>query len=112
MHVCIRNSLSMTCPPSCVPAPLAVDMWSVGVILLCILSGRYPFFRAQDDLTALIQIMRLMGTAACRGAAKALGEYLCGERSAQKYVVWTVVCVCMGVWVCGCVGVCGCDKEI
>lgn len=59
----------------CDPDAAAVDLWSVGVILLCILSGRYPFFRAQDDLTAFIQIMRLLGTVACKEAAKALGEH-------------------------------------
>ena len=40
----------------------AVDMWAAGVILLCILSRTYPFFRAPDDLTALAELLALFGT--------------------------------------------------
>ncbi|KAJ7334538.1 Cell division control protein 7 [Desmophyllum pertusum] len=54
----------------------AVDMWSAGVILLCILSGRYPFFRAYDDMTSLAQIMTLCGTDTAAKAAFALGKDL------------------------------------
>lgn len=54
----------------------AVDMWSAGVIFLCILSGRYPFFRAYDDLTSLAQIMTLCGTGAAAKAAFKLGKDL------------------------------------
>lgn len=52
----------------------AVDMWSAGVIFLCILSGRYPFFRAYDDLTSLAQIMTLCGTDEAARAAFKLGK--------------------------------------
>ena len=52
----------------------AVDMWSAGVILLCILSGRYPFFKAHDDMSALAQIVSLMGSKATADAAKTFGE--------------------------------------
>lgn len=51
----------------------AVDMWSAGVILLCLLSRRYPFFRAPDDQTALAQIVSLMGSIECTEAASACG---------------------------------------
>ena len=34
----------------------------VGVILLCFLSGRYPFFHSPDDLTALAELGALFGT--------------------------------------------------
>lgn len=54
----------------------AVDMWSAGVIFLCILSGRYPFFRAYDDLTSLAQIMTLCGTDEAARAAFKLGKDL------------------------------------
>lgn len=77
----------------CDPGAAAVDLWSVGVILLCILSGRYPFFRAQDDLTAFIQIMRLMGTVACKEAAKALGEHSWEGRSCTYNLVRKCACV-------------------
>jgi serine/threonine protein kinase len=40
----------------------AVDIWAAGVIFLCMLSRTYPFFRAQDDMHALAEIMTLMGT--------------------------------------------------
>lgn len=53
----------------------AVDMWSAGVILLCILSGRYPFFRAHDDLTAMAQIIGLKGSKECTEAARSYGEF-------------------------------------
>lgn len=40
----------------------AVDMWASGVILLCILSGCYPFFNSPNDLVALAEIMTVFGT--------------------------------------------------
>ncbi len=37
----------------------AVDMWAAGVIVLCMLSRTYPFFRAPDDITALAEVIFL-----------------------------------------------------
>ncbi|KAF5894481.1 cell division cycle 7-related protein kinase isoform X1, partial [Clarias magur] len=48
----------------------AIDMWSAGVILLSLLSGRYPFFKANDDLIALTQIMTIRGSRETIQAAK------------------------------------------
>ena len=55
------------------PVAIAVDIWSAGVILLCLLSGQYPFFKANDDLTAMMQIVSLMGSQQCEEAAKQFG---------------------------------------
>lgn len=41
---------------------VAVDIWSAGVTLLCILSQRYPFFQSPDDLTALCEIACVCGS--------------------------------------------------
>uniref|UniRef100_A0A0C9SEX8 non-specific serine/threonine protein kinase n=1 Tax=Amblyomma americanum TaxID=6943 RepID=A0A0C9SEX8_AMBAM len=51
-------------------------MWSAGVIFLSLLSGRYPFFRAQDDLTALAEIIAVIGSAPVRMAAEKMGKWL------------------------------------
>lgn len=57
----------------------AVDMWAAGVILLCILSGCYPFFRSPDDVTALAEIMTVFGSDRIECVAKTLGRGLsCG----------------------------------
>lgn len=53
----------------------AIDMWSAGVILLSILSKKYPFFRADDDITALAEIAFLVGTKEMKEAAGSLGTY-------------------------------------
>uniref|UniRef100_A0A672J7Z2 non-specific serine/threonine protein kinase n=1 Tax=Salarias fasciatus TaxID=181472 RepID=A0A672J7Z2_SALFA len=52
----------------------AIDVWSAGVILLALLSGRYPFFKASDDLVALTQIMSVRGSRETIQAAKSLGK--------------------------------------
>ena len=49
-------------------------MWAAGVIFLSILSGRYPFFKAQDDMTALAQIMSIVGTEEMKMAAREYGK--------------------------------------
>ncbi|XP_054712563.1 cell division cycle 7-related protein kinase-like [Uloborus diversus] len=54
----------------------AIDMWSAGVILLSILSKKYPFFKADDDITALAEITFLVGTQEMKEAANSLGKIL------------------------------------
>nr|XP_057922093.1 cell division cycle 7-related protein kinase-like isoform X1 [Doryrhamphus excisus]XP_057922094.1 cell division cycle 7-related protein kinase-like isoform X1 [Doryrhamphus excisus] len=59
----------------------AIDVWSAGVILLSLLSGRYPFFKASDDLIALAQIMTIRGSRETVRAAKAFGKaVLCSRQ--------------------------------
>ncbi|MBN3313268.1 HFM1 helicase, partial [Atractosteus spatula] len=58
----------------------AIDMWSAGVVLLSLLSGRYPFFKASDDLIALAQIMTIRGSKETVQAAKTFGKSLVCSR--------------------------------
>ncbi len=61
----------------------AVDMWAAGVVLLCMLSRTYPFFRAPDDVSALAEVACLAGTDAVREAACQYGKrFLCSEHRA------------------------------
>ena len=48
-----------------------LDVWSAGVILLCLLSRRYPAFDAPHDLHALAEIVLLVGPAAAAAGAAA-----------------------------------------
>lgn len=56
---------------------LAVDIWSAGVIMVSILSGSYPFFRAPDDITALMEMITVFGIDDIRTTATKLGKF-CG----------------------------------
>uniref|UniRef100_A0A8D0DXA7 non-specific serine/threonine protein kinase n=1 Tax=Salvator merianae TaxID=96440 RepID=A0A8D0DXA7_SALMN len=58
----------------------AIDIWSAGIIFLSLLSGRYPFYKASDDLTALAQIMTIHGSRETIQAAKTFGKsILCSK---------------------------------
>ena len=48
----------------------AIDVWSAGVILLCLLTKRYPIFDASDDQYALQEICVLLGPHECGHAAR------------------------------------------
>ncbi|XP_039533906.1 cell division cycle 7-related protein kinase isoform X2 [Pimephales promelas] len=62
----------------------AIDMWSAGVILLSLLSGRYPFFKASDDLIALTQIMTIRGSRETKEAAKTFGKSIVCSRELPR----------------------------
>jgi len=40
----------------------ALDIWSVGVIMLSLFTGRYPFFVSKDDMSALVEIAAVTGS--------------------------------------------------
>ncbi|XP_051990764.1 cell division cycle 7-related protein kinase-like [Xyrauchen texanus] len=62
----------------------AIDMWSAGVILLSLLSGRYPFFKASDDMIALTQIMTIRGSRETIEAAKKFGKSIVCSRELPR----------------------------
>lgn len=52
----------------------AIDIWAVGAIFISILSKCYPFFKAQDDFTALAEIITVFGDEGIRKTAKLLSK--------------------------------------
>ncbi|KAF4509402.1 hypothetical protein G6O67_003578 [Ophiocordyceps sinensis] len=52
----------------CTEQTTAVDIWSVGVILLTILSKRFPFFNSADDVEAMIEITTIFGSRRMKAA--------------------------------------------
>lgn len=68
----------------------AIDMWSAGVIFLSLLSGRYPFYKASDDLTALAQIMTIRGSRETIQAAKTFGKPF--YYFSTKQMSWIISC--------------------
>ena len=53
-----------------------VDMWAVGVMLLEIMTGRFPFFKSDNKLSALEEIAWLLGDSALKRVAHALDRRL------------------------------------
>lgn len=53
----------------------AVDMWAAGVVLLCVLSGCYPFFKSPSDLAALVEIISIFGSDAVGEIASKFGKH-------------------------------------
>lgn len=45
----------------CTQQNTSIDIWSAGVILLTLLSRRFPFFHSADDIDALLEITTIFG---------------------------------------------------
>lgn len=52
----------------------AIDIWSVGVIFLTLLTGQYPFFNSPDDLESIVEIACIFGQKAMSQAAAIYGR--------------------------------------
>jgi len=53
---------------------IALDIWSVGVIMLEAMSRCYPFFSAENDSTCLAEMITVFGDRAIKNVAKMLGK--------------------------------------
>ncbi|XP_072275998.1 cell division cycle 7-related protein kinase isoform X2 [Pyxicephalus adspersus] len=63
----------------------AIDVWAAGIIFLFLLSGRYNFFSASDDLNALARIIAIRGSQETIKAAKQMGKIvLCSHEIPAK----------------------------
>jgi cell division control protein 7 len=47
----------------------AIDIWSAGVILLSILTHKFPVFNSNDDIEALLEIGAIFGRGAMERCA-------------------------------------------
>ncbi|KAH7014978.1 serine/threonine protein kinase Hsk1 [Ilyonectria destructans] len=52
----------------CTEQTTSIDIWSAGVILLTIMSKRFPFFNSADDVEAMIEIATIFGTKRMKAA--------------------------------------------
>lgn len=57
----------------CTEQTTKIDIWSAGVILLTILSRRFPFFNSADDVEAMIEIATMFGIRRMQAAAAVHG---------------------------------------
>ncbi|WWC65088.1 uncharacterized protein I303_107702 [Kwoniella dejecticola CBS 10117] len=53
----------------CPDQTVAIDIWSVGVMLLSILTHKFPVFNSSDDIEALMEIAAIFGRAAMERCA-------------------------------------------
>lgn len=58
----------------CTEQTRAIDIWSVGVILLSTLTAQYPFFLSIDDVDGLAEMAIIFGSQRMRKAAKHYGR--------------------------------------
>lgn len=53
---------------------MAIDIWSVGVIFLTLLTGQYPFFNSPDDLESIVELACIFGQKSMSQAAAIYGN--------------------------------------
>ncbi|KAF3010978.1 hypothetical protein E8E13_010553 [Curvularia kusanoi] len=80
----------------CTQQTCSIDMWSVGVILLTMLSRRFPFFHSADDIDALLEISTIFGRKKMKETALLHGQvfetnipsYSESGHSLEKIILW------------------------
>ncbi|KAF2134380.1 cell cycle protein kinase-like protein [Dothidotthia symphoricarpi CBS 119687] len=80
----------------CTQQTCSLDMWSVGVILLTMLSHRFPFFHSADDVDALLEITTIFGRKKMRETSLLHGQvfetnipsYSEGGHTLEKIILW------------------------
>ncbi|KAF4976485.1 hypothetical protein FZEAL_6851 [Fusarium zealandicum] len=81
----------------CTEQTTAIDIWSAGVILLTILSKRFPFFNSADDVEAMIEIATIFGSKRMKAAGLLHGSVFetsiptvgQGGFSMEKIILWS-----------------------
>jgi cell division control protein 7 len=81
----------------CTQQTTSIDVWSAGVILLCILAQRYPFFLPKDDVDAFIELVSVFGIAATQECVYLHGAVMrttiptlhTNGPSLEKLVLWS-----------------------
>ncbi|KAI9783643.1 MAG: hypothetical protein M1835_003768 [Candelina submexicana] len=81
----------------CTSQKTSIDIWSAGVIMLTILSRRFPFFNSADDIEATIEIATIFGRKRMKACALLHGSvFECtipsvGENgfTLEKIVLWS-----------------------
>ncbi|KAJ4346574.1 Cell division control protein 7 [Didymosphaeria variabile] len=80
----------------CTQQTTIIDMWSAGVILLTLLTRRFPFFHSTDDIDALLEITTIFGRKKMKEAALLHGQvfetnipsYSEHGHSLEKIILW------------------------
>lgn len=80
----------------CTQQTCSIDMWSVGVILLTMLSRRFPFFHSADDIDALLEISTIFGRKKMKETSLLHGQvfetnipsYSESGHSLEKIILW------------------------
>lgn len=80
----------------CTQQTCSIDMWSVGVILLTLLTRRFPFFHSADDIDALLEITTIFGRKRMKETAILHGQvfetnipsYSEHGHSLEKIILW------------------------
>lgn len=81
----------------CTQQTTKIDIWSAGVILLTILSKRFPFFNSTDDIEAMIEIATIFGVKKMKQCAHLHGTHLetniptigQGGFPFEKIIIWS-----------------------
>jgi cell division control protein 7 len=80
----------------CTQQNTSIDMWSAGVILLTLLTRRFPFFHSADDIDALLEITTIFGRKKMKETSLLHGQvfetnipsYSDGGHSLEKIILW------------------------
>ena len=81
----------------CTDQSTKIDIWSAGVILLTILSRRFPFFNSADDVEAMIEIASIFGQRRMKACALLHGSVFectiptigAGGYNLEKIILWS-----------------------